>query len=610
MRKKLLTLEDLVLFCSENKLQRFSAEESGYQICVQIPSIYAKDEEQPNDSLLMGTVKLLHTNRNRNGSNVTKKAAEKCMPYIQYKPLLANFTELENGDMDFTSHDMEFNEDGSINYLEHQIGCFTSDKPYMEYDEEKDRYYIFAKVAIPREYSAAAEIIERKGGTKISAELAVNSMSYDAKAKELILEDIEVMGATCLGTNPDTGLEVQEGMEGARLDIADFSAEKNSVRFEQNDKLIELLESLNNKLESFNILNTTKGGNTQVNKFDELLTKYEKTVDDITFEYEGLSDEELELAFSEAFEEPKKKKIEDDDSPVINSNPDAPNVDNSNDSTNPDEGASGEGSTEGQPDEGNSEPTSDPTLEGGEATGDDNQEGEAGSDPDTSLNSLQYSVTIGDTKKEFAISLAEKQFAIYCLINDTYSEMDNDFYDVDVYEESKEVVMHGWYSGKHYKQTYKTKKDVYSLIGDRVEVFAQYLTSDEITKLDNMKTNYASIEEELSNTKTSYTEVSEKLAKYEAEPEKIQVLESEEYSSIADKVEFEELKKQENHFDLTVEEIRAKADQIIVQYAKAGALTFAANNDTNHVGVKNIPIIGKKTSTKRSRYGGLGKQED
>lgn len=137
MRKKLLTLEDLVLFCSENKLQKFSAEESGYQICVQVPSVYAKDEEQPNDSLLMGTVKLLHTNRNRNGSNVTKKAAERCMSSIQYKPLLANFTELEDGSMDFTSHDMEINDDGSINYLEHQIGCFTSDKPYMEYDEKK-----------------------------------------------------------------------------------------------------------------------------------------------------------------------------------------------------------------------------------------------------------------------------------------------------------------------------------------------------------------------------------------------------------------------------------------------------------------------------------------
>lgn len=38
-----------------------------------------------------------------------------------------------------------------------------------------------------------------------------------------------------------------------------------------------------------------------MNKFEELLKKYEKTVDDITFTYEGLSDEELEAAFAKAF---------------------------------------------------------------------------------------------------------------------------------------------------------------------------------------------------------------------------------------------------------------------------------------------------------------------
>ena len=38
-------------------------------------------------------------------------------------------------------------------------------------------------------------------------------------------------------------------------------------------------------------------------KFEELLKKYNKTVEDITFEYEGLSDEELEEVFSTTFGE-------------------------------------------------------------------------------------------------------------------------------------------------------------------------------------------------------------------------------------------------------------------------------------------------------------------
>ncbi len=47
--------------------------------------------------------------------------------------------------------------------------------------------------------------------------------------------------------------------------------------------------------------NDKKGG-MQMSKFEELLKKYDKTVDDIDFDYESLSDEELEVAFQKAFD--------------------------------------------------------------------------------------------------------------------------------------------------------------------------------------------------------------------------------------------------------------------------------------------------------------------
>ena len=77
-------------------------------------------------------------------------------------------------------------------------------------------------------------------------------MSYDGKSKILNLTDVVVLGVTCLGTDPDTGKEVQPGMKGARLDLVDFSAEKNSVKFEKDEKLIEVLDKLNFTLSSFN----------------------------------------------------------------------------------------------------------------------------------------------------------------------------------------------------------------------------------------------------------------------------------------------------------------------------------------------------------------------
>ena len=63
MKKKLLTLEDLVKFCKAQKLFSFNSKESGYQICVQIPADFAKKETE-SSSLLFADIKAFHTGRN------------------------------------------------------------------------------------------------------------------------------------------------------------------------------------------------------------------------------------------------------------------------------------------------------------------------------------------------------------------------------------------------------------------------------------------------------------------------------------------------------------------------------------------------------------------
>ena len=150
-----------------------------------------------------------------------------------------------------------------------------------------------------------------------------------------------------------------------------------------------------------------------------------------------------------------------------------------------------------------------------------------------------------------------------------------------------------WWQGKAWKQAYKTKKDNYSLVGDRVEVFSQWLTQDEINKLEDLRANYA--------------EASEKLAKYEAEPEKMQILESEDYSSIADVEEFVTLKTQEAHFDMSVDEVRAEADKILLNAAKNGKVDFSAKDATEKTNATFVPLITSGKS-KSGRYGGIFKK--
>ena len=568
---KILTLDDLVKFCAEQKIKKFDSKEAGRKIRVQVPAKFEMDEEE-SSSTLFAHIQIMHTGRNRNGSNLTEKAAKECLSTIPYKPLLANFCEID-GVRDFTSHDYFINDDGEVEYLERQIGCFTADKAYMEDDEKVEgRKNIFAKVAIPREYTDAAEIIERKNGTKVSAELEINSMSYDSKEKELLLESVELIGCTCLGVNPETGEEVQEGMENSHIQLEDFSVDNNFKGIVLNEEIKKFIqasveETLNNK-------SCGKEGNAQM-EFEENANVTETSEEAVTTEFvEAEQSEETfeeETATEESTEESTVTEAESTDDIE-----DTPSEDEDNSEANFDD-----------------EVIEDEEVKN-ESDDEDESEEVVTEEPDAELNSLKMSVNINGERRDFEVSLLDKLSALYELVNSTYSESDNDYYDVDVYEESKIVVMHGWFTGKHFRQQFAVKKDVYSLKGDRVEVFAQYLTTDEINQLDSMKQTYA--------------EVSEKLAKYESEPDKIAVLESKDYANLEGNEAFEALKTQDAHFDLSVEELKSKCDSMLLEYAKGHKVEFeakleeeVANNKT--VGFKHI--IPESPSKKAGKYGGI-----
>lgn len=434
--KKLLTIEDLVKFCREQDFSNFSSKETGYQLSVQVPATFEVENEGYQDNtLLFGKVKLFHIGPNINGSSVTKDAAEKSLSTIAYKPLLANFCEID-GIKDFTSHDMILNEDGTVTYIERQIGCFTADTPVIQYDETTEKEFVFAKVAIPREYTDACEIIERKNGTKVSVELLVNEMNYSAKDEILELTDVIVQGATCLGKDPETGSNVEEGMQGARLDIIDFSAKNNSVTIntELNNTLIDTLKKLNETLDKFN--NKTdpikEGGENAMNKLNELLEAYGLTLDELDFSTEGLSDEELEAAFTEAFGDAEEFKNKSKDS--------------SDDNLDPDGGFS-----------------------------------------------KHYSLKQEDGVMKFELSHDSIRMALYDLLKSDWNDSSYSWI-CEVYDNYFVYQKESWnddkYDVKYYKQSYSKNSDTIEFSGDAVQVFSTFVTESEKTALDMMRSQY------------------------------------------------------------------------------------------------------------------------
>ena len=502
-KKKMLTLEDLFKFCKAQKVYAFNSKESGYQLCVAVPATF-EQEENEDSSLLYVKVKAFHTGLNRNQSNVTFDAAQKSLGTFANKPILAAIhTDPKTGEEDFMSHEMDMDDDGNIVYIEKQVGNFTSDEPYMEQDPDKeDRHYVYATAAIPREYTHAADIIERKGGTKVSVELIVNEFAYDEEADELLLTDIEVSGLTLLGTDED-GNQVEEGMEGARLDIADFSTSKNcSFSYQElKDVIKETVQQALNDIQ-----NSKEGGQKMKfseDKLNELLEKYAVKSEDLTFDLEAIeSDEALVEAFEAQF----------------------------------------------------SNPSGDPEPE-----------------PAPEEKKVEMSLKLGERELSFAKSLSDEIYALTDLVNAEYAE-DGTYYACDVYDggtaKTRYVIMQDIWTGKAYKQSFTVKDGVYSLKNEREEVFAEWLTASEREQLDSIRSNYAAMSAELTTAK-------ETIAKHEAEPQKMELLQSEAYKQVAETAEFSKLMKKEAHFDLSIEDVRAKADEILLNAAKAGKVEFA-----------------------------------
>lgn len=295
MAKKIMTLNDLYMFfVQQNKSFNFSSKESGEPIIVTTNGHFATTEDNDMPGMLKLKLKVCHTETNRNGSHISTENMEKAMPTIKYRPILAYIHELPDGTKDFYAHNVEFVEDENgatqVVYIEKQVGCFTVEDPWLEYDEDMDKTYVMAYAVIPEEYTETADIIRRKNGTKVSCELVINELAYNAKEKYLDLTDFYFGATTLLGCDED-GNEIGEGMLGARADITDF-CHKEPV-FEHQDKLIETLEKLNATLSSFNKSNSEEGG-------DEEMDIIENTIVEETFEEET---EEVEVEEVETTEE-------------------------------------------------------------------------------------------------------------------------------------------------------------------------------------------------------------------------------------------------------------------------------------------------------------------
>lgn len=545
MNKRVMTVDELYNFCLQNNFSKFTSNESGAELVVEMPGHFEKDTKDESlftEGMTPFVSRAFHDKVNLNKSKIETEVFENNLPSSHLRPILANIVkDEETGLLDFGSHDfhiekvVEKDKDGNsvevdkTIYDEQPIGVIDGSRNAIEYDEKADVNRAVLHGYLYNEYCQdAIDILNRRGTVDCSVELSIRSMSFDGVEKVLILDDFYVSALTLLSAR------TLPGMAGSNFKIEDFEV-KESIKFDKNEKLIELLENLNKTLSNFNKEQTPvqtqskEGGiNNDMTKFEELLTKYGKTAEDVIFDYAEMSDEELEAKFAEMF----------------NDNSDGAKSDEpSND---------GEG------------------VESGSNTNEDFSKDEL-------FNKL------------FEISFDEIRYALNTLCS-IYRNDSEWCYVSQVYEEY--FIMEDWDNNKFYKQSYTKDGDNVALSGERIEMFAMLLTESEKISIEEMRSNY-----------TELKEFKENVEKNELHSKKESLLTDEKYSVLLENEAFIELKKNMDNYSL--EDLETKAKVIFADYVSSiGA--FSAKPEVSKSPVLFMSNSNsEKESKKKAPYGGI-----
>lgn len=473
MNKRLLTLDDLYDFYSKKKKSMtFSAEKNGEPLVFQVGGNLTFEEN--DDPTLAGLcpvrLQACHTETNLNKSSISYETMEnKLLPTFKNRPILGFIHDVD-GKPQFYTHNAH-EKDGEIVYDEIAVGNIPeTNNAELVYDEENDRYNVFIDGYVYDEYTKASEIIQREGECPCSVEISVKQMTWDNKDKTLHIEDGYFSGVTILGYD-ENGNKVMPGMAGSNVKLKDFSQSNNSVVNDlpesEQSKLIETLEALNKTISSLNIdtfnkEDFEKGGSTEKNmKFEELLSKYNKAVEDITFEYDSLTDEELEAKFEEEFGTDKPE-----------ADPEDP--------------------------EGSSEPEGD--LEEPEEP----ESPEADPEPGNGTESFS---------KVFSLSHEDLRSSLYRLLEPIEMVENDCYWIVSTYDD---YFIYESYMGNYFKQKFTTTDDVVAFDGDREPVFAEFVTETELAELNSMRANYSSIQEKLAKYEEA-EDIADKMTVFEDE---------------------------------------------------------------------------------------------
>lgn len=564
MKKKLFNTDDLYQYCLKNNFSHFSSKEKNSVIVVHSEGIFETTYDA-TQGLMPVRLQACHTELNRNNSYISEETMLEALPSLKNRPILGNIIELDNGEFDFHSHDMIIDsENDEVEYIEKPIGIVPeSCNAHLEYDKDKDKTYVIVDGLIFEDYgNKASKIIQDKKTVKVSVELCIEEMSFNAKDKYLSIDKFYFNGITCLGRKED-GTEIGEGMLGSNLTTIDnFSQIENSIINKDTEKeMLTIISEFKNTLDNFNKkfnLENVEGGE-QMKKekgfeIEDIANEsgVEATGVEETNEDEGVGEEvagEDATAIDEVIETANENSDSDKEVPDVVET-ESEDVD----------------STE--------------TVIETQAKSDDETERRKTCSLDEFKNAtITYEISHDDIRS-----------ALYNLL-EPYENMDDTYYWISEVFDTY-FVYQGYSNGsqKVFKQGYSTQEDNVSFDGDRVELFIEYLTAQEKVDLEAMRANYSSL-----------VEFKETVENAELLEKKKEVLSAKEYEVLASNTEFQELIASIDNY--SIEDLDKQATYILGKQVKLEKATFAQVPQSKEKAVSFLQLQSNSNGTsERNSY--------
>ena len=326
------------------------------------------DIEDINPSFAKGSLWVMYTGQNPNGTDFSKEVIENALPTIKNIPIVAHYDKEEN---EIGSHDVEIVADKEGNFrirnLTEPCGVVPESataefRTKTDYAGIQHEYLVIEPVILWKRQEVYNHIIDDLGG-KVDHSMEINVTAYHKEkgSKVLTVDNFEFQ-ALCLLES------AAPCFSGSELEL--YAA--TNFKTKMAEMMAEFKETFSLNTDSINALNKeidieknvyTKGGDEKLEDKLALITKYGLKAEDLDFSIDEYSVEELEE---------KLKEMKFDDEPT----------DNTPEEETPPEDTGSDGSANEDPSE---EPSDDPAQED-----EDNQsEGEQEEDTDESIEGNQ-----------------------------------------------------------------------------------------------------------------------------------------------------------------------------------------------------------------------------